>query len=207
MGLQRVGHDWVTELKTSSSVDVPEFYLFIWLCHVAWELNCGMWDLVPWPAMEPQAPKLGAQSLSHYQGSPHSRILDWGQLCLQFCVWFPRAGPLSTADPVLLAMMETSDLGETLISLSGGIKIALQSLWLVWRWHGSACFTFFWQVLFLPYSQSRDFSSNKTLGKLVMECRQEQGQGGGVFLERKHQHILICKDLKNPSLQGHSERT
>ena len=50
-------------------------------------------------------------------------------------------------------------------------------------------------------------SSNKTLGKLVMECREEQGQGGGVFLERKHQQILICKDLKNRSLQGHSERT
>lgn len=40
-------------------------------------------------------------------------------------------------------------------------------------------------------------------GKLEMECREEQGQGGGVFLERKHQQILICKDLTNPSLQGH----
>ena len=29
-------------------------------------LSCGMWDLVPWPGIEPGPPALGAQSLSHW---------------------------------------------------------------------------------------------------------------------------------------------
>ena len=28
-------------------------------------LSCGMWDLVPWPGIEPRPLALGAQSLSH----------------------------------------------------------------------------------------------------------------------------------------------
>ena len=28
-------------------------------------LTCGTWDLVPWPGIDPGAPALGAQSLSH----------------------------------------------------------------------------------------------------------------------------------------------
>ena len=45
-------------------------YLFIWLCHVLVAahgiFSCGMWDLVPWPGIEPWAPALGAWSLSHW---------------------------------------------------------------------------------------------------------------------------------------------
>ena len=29
-------------------------------------LSCSMWDLVPWPGIEPRTPALGAQSLSHW---------------------------------------------------------------------------------------------------------------------------------------------
>ena len=29
-------------------------------------LSCSMWDLVPWPGMEPKPPALGAQSLSYW---------------------------------------------------------------------------------------------------------------------------------------------
>ena len=29
-------------------------------------LSCSMWDLVPWPGIEPGSPALGAQSLSHW---------------------------------------------------------------------------------------------------------------------------------------------
>ena len=29
-------------------------------------LSCGMWDLVPWPGIEPRPPALGARSLSHW---------------------------------------------------------------------------------------------------------------------------------------------
>ena len=49
--------------------------LFIWLCwflnvtlrisHSSlWTLSCGMWDLVPWPGIEPGLPALGVWSLS-----------------------------------------------------------------------------------------------------------------------------------------------
>ena len=46
--------------------------LFIWLCwvlvvaHWIFDLYCGIWDLVPWPGIEPKLPALGVQSLSHW---------------------------------------------------------------------------------------------------------------------------------------------
>ena len=53
------------------------FYLFIWPHQVSVEahgifscgmqtLSCGMWDLVPWPGIEPRPPALGVQSLSYW---------------------------------------------------------------------------------------------------------------------------------------------
>ena len=47
-------------------------FLFIWLhrvlivTHGIFGLHCSMWDLVPWPGMEPKPPALGARSLSHW---------------------------------------------------------------------------------------------------------------------------------------------
>ena len=47
-------------------------FLFIWLCqvlvleHGIFNLHCDMWDLVPWPGVEPRSPALGALSLSHW---------------------------------------------------------------------------------------------------------------------------------------------
>ena len=59
-------------------------YLFIWLHQVLIvahrifivagrifnfnrpTLSCGIWDLVPWPGIEPGSPALGVQSLSHW---------------------------------------------------------------------------------------------------------------------------------------------
>ena len=47
-------------------------YLFTSLCWVLvamlriCSLCCGMWDLVPWPGIEPRPPALGAWSLSHW---------------------------------------------------------------------------------------------------------------------------------------------
>ena len=56
--------------------ELLESYLFIWLPQVftaacgilvvACELSFSMWDLVPWPGVEPRVPALGAQSLSHW---------------------------------------------------------------------------------------------------------------------------------------------
>ena len=45
------------------------FYSFVWLhwvLVVAWEHSCGMWNLVPWPGIEPECPALGARSLNHW---------------------------------------------------------------------------------------------------------------------------------------------
>ena len=39
-------------------------YLFIYLA--ASSLRCDMWDLVPWPGIEPRTPALGAQRLRHW---------------------------------------------------------------------------------------------------------------------------------------------
>ena len=45
-----------------------DVYLFISLCQFVscglWTLSCGMWDLVPWPGIEPGNPALGVQILS-----------------------------------------------------------------------------------------------------------------------------------------------
>ena len=53
------------------------FNMYIWLCWVLvaacrifscglWTPVCSMWDLVPWPEMEPGPPALGVWSLSHW---------------------------------------------------------------------------------------------------------------------------------------------
>ena len=42
---------------------LKNIYLFIWLY---WELSCSMWDLVPWPGMEPGSPALKSWSLNHW---------------------------------------------------------------------------------------------------------------------------------------------
>ena len=45
-------------------------YLFIWLCQVfvlaCRIFSCDVWDLVPWPGIEPRPPALGAWSLNHW---------------------------------------------------------------------------------------------------------------------------------------------
>ena len=45
-------------------------YLFIWLHQVLVAacgiISCSMWDLVPWPGIEPRPPALGTWSLSHW---------------------------------------------------------------------------------------------------------------------------------------------
>ena len=60
------------------------FYLCIWLCQVlvaTWRIfSCGlwtpsMWDLVPWPGIEPGPPALGAWSLSHWTTSEFPLIV------------------------------------------------------------------------------------------------------------------------------------
>ena len=39
----------------------------LWVFAVAYRIfSCSMWDLVSWPGIEPEAPALGAQGLSHW---------------------------------------------------------------------------------------------------------------------------------------------
>lgn len=61
---------------------------------------------------------------------------------------------------------------------------------------------------FIPTIFSEEGSSSSmTVGKLAMEWgkRRQTGWEGG-FCERKHQHILKRKVLKNPSYHSHFER-
>ena len=51
------------------SADIYLFTKFLAVPGLSWgmrTLSCGMWDLVPWPGIEPRHPALGAWSLSHW---------------------------------------------------------------------------------------------------------------------------------------------
>ena len=57
-------------------------YVFIWLCWVFVPahriFSCGMWDLVPWPAIEPGAPCIEnaePQPLDHQESPNMSKVL------------------------------------------------------------------------------------------------------------------------------------
>ena len=41
-------------------------YQILGAAHRIFDLSCGIWDLVPWPEIEPGSPALGAWSLSHW---------------------------------------------------------------------------------------------------------------------------------------------
>ena len=67
---------------------LKNIYLFIWLCQVLVVaqgifvalcriFSCGMWDLVPWPGMEPRPPALGVQSHWTTRGVPREYLLDF----------------------------------------------------------------------------------------------------------------------------------
>ena len=74
---------FLTHAGLSNIMDVSffniYFYLFSWLCQVLivahrifdlrfsmWILSCGLWDLFPWPGIEPRPPAIGALSLNHW---------------------------------------------------------------------------------------------------------------------------------------------
>ena len=83
MGSQRVRHDWVTNTlicrysHKGSIWNLRQFIFFnicylFWL-HQVWDLfvclfvcffSCSLWDLAPWPGIEPRSPALGAWNLS-----------------------------------------------------------------------------------------------------------------------------------------------
>ena len=75
--------------KSSSFIYNFKMYLFIYLAVPS--LSCGtqdlsgvLWDLFPWPGIEPEPPVLGAWSLSHWttREIPRSH-LKGGKWCLQ----------------------------------------------------------------------------------------------------------------------------
>ena len=93
MGSPRAGHNWATKRQQTSLTSVhrpsiitntrslfhsdpytliksalsffqtaPGFGFVL----AALDLSCSMWDLAPWPGIEPRPPELGAWSLSHW---------------------------------------------------------------------------------------------------------------------------------------------
>ena len=71
---------WILLLYFKKFTGSLKKYLFYWFTWLFWvltvtcrifscykqTLSCGMWDLVPWPGMEPGPHQLGAWSLSHW---------------------------------------------------------------------------------------------------------------------------------------------
>ena len=83
MGSQRVRHDWVTNTlicrySHKGSIWNLGHLIFFNICylfwlHQVWDLfvclfvcffSCSLWDLAPWPGIEPRSPALGAWNLS-----------------------------------------------------------------------------------------------------------------------------------------------
>ena len=70
------------------------------LCCSMWILRCSMWDLVPWPGIEPGSPALGAWSLSHWTTREVPLLgVCWQSVAFKctteisvfvFTWWFPR---------------------------------------------------------------------------------------------------------------------
>ena len=53
-------------------------------------LNCGMWDLFPWPGIKPRPPVLGAQSLSPWTSRGVPSLCSLARtLNLSTCPWTP----------------------------------------------------------------------------------------------------------------------
>ena len=82
MGSQGIGHNWATNTFTFT---LPKYHqlemagltcVFIWfpiiIIYLALPgLNCSMWELVPWPGIEPRTSELRAWSLPlGHQGNP-----------------------------------------------------------------------------------------------------------------------------------------
>ena len=54
-----------------------------------WTLNCGMWDLVSWPGIEPGEPASRVQSLSHWTTREVPKYFSFKNTGLLFCFLFP----------------------------------------------------------------------------------------------------------------------
>ena len=63
--------EWGREIKGQRTYRLLFFFLSLFkkkhiIYLAALGLSCGMWDLVPWPGIEPGPHALGAQSLTHW---------------------------------------------------------------------------------------------------------------------------------------------
>ena len=76
-----------------------------------WTLNCGMWDLVPWPGIEPVAPALRVQSLSHWTTREVSKYFSFKSTEILFYFLFPNLWM------VVLTMASTVNIFCSLLSL------------------------------------------------------------------------------------------
>ena len=63
VALLRLAHLFLVSVAAMGQFCFCFFKKFIWL-HP--DLSCSMWDLVPWPRIEPMLPALGVWSLNHW---------------------------------------------------------------------------------------------------------------------------------------------
>ena len=63
----------------------PNIYLFVYLDALG--LSCGMWDLVPWPGIEPSPAALGAYSLNHWTTREVLKGVDFKVMVNARCRW------------------------------------------------------------------------------------------------------------------------
>ena len=98
-------HVWLLLFLNSTNIYcIPYSFLCVFIYLAALGLSCsmwdlfscgmrtlswGMWDLVPWPRLEPGPPALGAQSLSHWTTREVLSlfILVCVCVCVCVCVW------------------------------------------------------------------------------------------------------------------------
>ena len=160
------------------------FYFFIWLCQVlvvACELSCSMWNLVPWPGIEPRPPALGAQSLGP-TGPPGKSLIygfnkkNWmAQLhSAEWLSWTEMLSFLLASQPVTILNQNSAAVYFELLQFAStcyfkGAKICIPRNWRPW-----------WPVL----------SSTVWLKTYSQRKRKKRGQSfSSVWI------ILFCKFL------------
>ena len=67
-----------------------------------WTLSCGMWDLVPWPGIEPRLPAVGVQSLSHWTTGEVPKVWLWSIKVTSRMTWFDLQRPGHRSTKLLL---------------------------------------------------------------------------------------------------------
>ena len=106
-----------------------QFFLFFFLIFIVYlaapGLSCSMWDLVPWPGIEPGTPALGAQSLNHWASR---EVPDWCSFKWKW--WTVLKIPVKFLC-LLLSVIRMTCLRKSSLSLRGESPVELMYLGLM----------------------------------------------------------------------------